>query len=185
MPCSYIETHKRQYLSTLHTWNLPLPAANSKGGSPQWSGSFRGAPYIDRFIYYRLIAWSLHHHYTNTCNRDNFTKQAAYEYQHQVPQLRYSTTYLHDMLLHPVIVSIHTVSPNIGLFWDEFPILHGLEIKIIEYKRVLLYVVKYHGIETWTRPGFLIDVANSLNSPLHLTYNKIEWHCCLPQNRND
>jgi hypothetical protein len=28
------------------------------------------------------------------------------------------------MLLYPVIVSIHTVSPDVGLFWDKLSILH-------------------------------------------------------------
>lgn len=78
--------------------NIPFPTASRSGGSPQWSDSFRGAPYALNRI-------------------TSFKKTLLYAI------IEDSRAYLLDVLLDPIIVSIHAVSPYVWLLRYEVAIL--------------------------------------------------------------
>jgi len=85
--------------------NSPFPAARSSGGSPQWSDSFKGAPW-GAWIVSNFISLILH-----DCSKGAALRKKMLE------------AHLFDMLLHPIIVTVYAVAPNVWFFRNELTTL--------------------------------------------------------------
>ena len=110
---------------------LPFPAASTSGGSPQWSASLIGAPCF-------VVLWRREkkRRRLSVFSSSFFGFFCAAPRGKNAPSLfpspsliaslsSLSLSYLGDVLLHPVVVPIDAIAPNVGLLRDESPRLRA------------------------------------------------------------
>lgn len=106
---------------------LPFPAASTSGGSPQWSASLIGAPCF-------VVLWRREkkRRRLSVFSSSFFGFFCAAPRGKNAPSLfpspsliaslsSLSLSYLGDVLLHPVVVPIDAIAPDIALLGDEDP----------------------------------------------------------------
>lgn len=98
--------------------DIPFPAARSKGGSPQWSDSLSGAPCRTRRCVRTQSRRAVH-------GIGHRHRCALLRFPPPTPPTRDRIPHLLQVLLHPIIIAIHAISPYVGLLRHELAGLRG------------------------------------------------------------